>query len=141
MAQLRQLIIVGFIFGAISGCGGAGGSTSNNIPTDPTGGGSNNNNNNNGVTRSLSVTVTNNNYTPGATTVSRGSTVQWTWNACTGDSYSGEECTQHTVTFDDGPGSQMQDKGTFSRTFNTAGTYTYHCAVHGTAMSGKVTVE
>ena len=131
------LIFAGLFFG----CGGSGGSGGNsNIPTDPTGG-SSGGTNTGGTNRSLSVTVTNNTYTPGATTVSRGSTVQWTWNTCLGDGYSGSQCTAHTVTFDDGPTSQLQEEGSFSRTFTAAGTYKYHCSSHGTAMSGQVTVE
>jgi plastocyanin len=67
--------------------------------------------------------------------------VQWSWNTCSGDGYTIQECVQHTVTFDDGPTSPLQDKGSFSRTFNAAGTYKYHCTSHGLAMSGQVTVE
>jgi len=141
MAQLRQLLITGFFLAAGAACGGGGGSGGSNIPTDPTGGG--NNNNSGGVTHSLSVTVTSSGYTPGTTTVAKGSTVQWTWNTCTSDGYgsTGEQCVEHTVTFDDGATSVLQDKGTFSRTFDAAGTYTYHCKVHGIAMSGQVKVE
>jgi len=65
---------------------------------------------------------------------------QWTWNSCD-SGYGGEVCTAHTVTFDDGPSSELQDKGSYSRAFNTAGTYKYHCQVHGTAMSGSVVVD
>jgi plastocyanin len=152
MAQTRQIfsrarraalvVIAGLFFSSGAACGGGGGGSSggSNIPTDPTGG-SNSGGNTGGTNRSLSVTVANNTYTPGTTTVSRGSTVQWTWNTCTGDGYSQDECVQHSVTFDDGPTSQLQDRGTFSRTFNAAGTYKYHCTAHGLAMSGQVTVE
>lgn len=143
MAQIRQALITGLFVAATAACSGGGGSSGgSSLPTDPTGGGSNNGNNgNNGVNRTLSVTVTNNTFTPGATTITHGSTVQWTWNTCTGDGYSTESCVEHTVTFDDGPTSQLQDRGTFSRTFNTAGTFKYHCTVHGAAMSGEVKVE
>ncbi|HUQ19553.1 MAG TPA: plastocyanin/azurin family copper-binding protein [Gemmatimonadaceae bacterium] len=141
MGQLRRTLIVVLVVAASAACSGGGGSAAggSNLPTDP-GGGSNNGNN--GTNRTLSVTVTNNSFTPGATTITHGSTVQWTWNTCTGDGYgSTDACVEHTVTFDDGPTSQMQDRGTFQRTFNTAGTYKYHCAVHGAAMSGEVKVE
>lgn len=146
VAQLRPALIAGLFLCASVACGGSGGSSSgNNLPTDPTGGGSNNNNNNGGTSHSLSVTVTSTNYTPGVTTVAKGSTVQWTWNTCTTDGgyygSGGEQCVEHTVTFDDGATSELQEKGTFSRTFNSAGTYSYHCKVHGAAMSGQVRVE
>lgn len=144
MGQLRRALIAGIVLAASAACGSGGGGAaagSSNLPTDPTGGGSSNGNN--GVTRTLSVTVTNNTFTPASTTITHGSTVQWTWNTCSGDGYGSTDasCVEHTVTFDDGPTSQMQDRGTFQRTFNTAGTYKYHCAVHGTAMSGEVKVE
>jgi len=85
--------------------------------------------------------VENNHYSPANDSVGVGATLTWTWNSCTGDGYGGSTCTSHSVKFDDGPASNIQDGGTFSRMFATAGTYTYHCAVHGTAMSGKVIVH
>jgi len=87
------------------------------------------------------ISVTNNLFTPASKTISVGTAVQWAWNTCTGDSYSGQTCVLHSVTFDDGTASATQDQGTFSRTFTVAGTYNYHCAVHGTAMSGSITVQ
>ncbi|MGN6391288.1 MAG: cupredoxin domain-containing protein [Gemmatimonadales bacterium] len=78
------------------------------------------------------VTVGNNFYNPAQLTVAVGTTVTWQWAA--GD-------TTHSVTFDDGPTSNIQNSGTFQRAFGTAGTFTYFCKVHGRAvMSGTVTV-
>jgi plastocyanin len=74
-------------------------------------------------------------------TVAVGTTVQWAWNSCTGDAYSGQICVSHSVTFDDGTTSATQSQGTYNRMFGTAGTYPYHCSVHGTAMSGSITVQ
>jgi plastocyanin len=85
--------------------------------------------------------VTNNAFSPGTKTVAVGATVKWAWNSCTGGSYSGQTCTSHSVTFDDGTTSPTQDQGTFQRSFATAGTYNYHCVMHGTAMSGTITVQ
>src|SRR6185503_9813398 len=31
--------------------------------------------------------------------------------------------------------------GTYSHTFNTLGSYGYHCTIHGTGMAGTVTVS
>lgn len=87
------------------------------------------------------ISVTNNAYTPASDTVTVGTTVRWAWNSCSGNSYSGQTCVSHSVTFDDGVTSPTQDQGAFSRMFATAGTYNYHCAVHGTAMSGTITVK
>jgi plastocyanin len=90
----------------------------------------------------MSLTVSNNKYTPATDSVAAGSTLTWTWNSCTGDGYGGSMCTSHSVQFDDGvKSSEIQDSGTFSRTFASAGTYTYHCAVHGSAMSGTIIVK
>jgi plastocyanin len=120
---------------AACGGSGGGGSNQNNIPTDPSGGSKGT-----GGERTSSITVMNSSFSPNATTVARGTVVQWTWNSCD-SGYGGETCTAHTVTFDDGPSSELQDKGSYSRAFNTAGTYKYHCQVHGTSMSGSVVVE
>jgi plastocyanin len=88
------------------------------------------------------ISVTNNMFSPGTKTVAVGASVQWAWNTCTGDAYNGQTCVQHSVTFDDGSASSaLQDQGTFNKTFNTAGTFTYHCSVHGAAMTGSITVQ
>jgi plastocyanin len=145
-ARKFSAIVTTIIAAGIVACGGGGGSSKSNIPTDPTTGGTNNGGTGSTTTPSntLTVTVKNNEYTPGATTVAKGKTVQWTWDSCTSDPYgygTGSECTSHSVTFDDGVTSQVQDKGGFQRTFNAAGTYKYHCSVHGAAMSGEITVQ
>ncbi|MGI8546927.1 MAG: cupredoxin domain-containing protein [Gemmatimonadaceae bacterium] len=88
-----------------------------------------------------SVSVINNAYQPASLAVAAGAAVTWTWNTCFGDSYGGQSCVSHSVTFDDGTTSLTQQTGRFSRTFAIKGTYKYHCVVHGTAMSGTVTVS
>ena len=80
---------------------------------------------------SNAVSVGDNYFAPAATTVPAGTTVTWTWSGSV----------IHSVTFDDGTGSATQATGTFTRTFTAAGTYAYHCAVHGAAMSGSVKVQ
>jgi plastocyanin len=132
VAILAGLIIAGSAACGGSGGGGSGSNTPSNIPTDPSPGTDGN--------RTSSITVVNTSYSPIATTVSRGSIVQWTWNSCDAG-YGGDVCTAHTVTFDDGPSSQLQDHGSYSRMFDKAGTYKYHCQIHGASMSGSVTVE
>jgi plastocyanin len=122
------------VLAAAAGCGGS--------STAPSGGGNNNNGNpppppppNN------SVTVSNNYFSPATTTVPVGTTVTWTWDSCSGDGYGGQTCVAHTILFDDGPTSGSQSSGTWARTFTTAGTYSYHCSIHGTAMSGTIKVQ
>jgi hypothetical protein len=87
------------------------------------------------------ISVMNDSFTPDSMAVAVGAAVNWTWNTCTGDVYTGETCTAHSVTFDDGITSATQAKGTFSRSFSAAGNYNYHCSVHGAAMSGKIVVN
>ena len=79
------------------------------------------------------VVVDNNFFSPSAITILRGTTVTWEW---------APGASRHSVTFDDGESSAVRDAGTFSRTFDFAGTYTYYCTVHGRAvMSGAVEVR
>ena len=75
-----------------------------------------------GGTPSASVGIADFAYAPASITVKVGSTVTWT----------NRDSAAHTVTADDGSfGSKaIATGGTFSRTFLTAGTYTYHCAIH-----------
>jgi len=86
-----------------------------------------------GTTTTASVTVGDNFFSPVQDTVGLGGTVTWRWTGIN----------RHQVTFDDGaPGSDTLTTGTFSRTFNATGTYTYFCAVHGRAvMNGAVIVQ
>jgi plastocyanin len=116
---------------SLFGCGGGGGGNTTAPP-------------NNGVNTAPpadGISVSNNMFTPDTKTVAVGTAIKWAWNSCTGDAYNGQTCVSHSVTFDDGTTSPTQDQGTFSRTFNAAGTYNYHCSVHGTAMSGSITVQ
>jgi plastocyanin len=79
------------------------------------------------------VTVGNNVFTPATLNVDVGRTVTWIWDPGGVD---------HNVTFDDGsPGSATQSSGNFQRTFATAGSFAYHCTIHGAAvMHGVVNV-
>ena len=89
------------------------------------------------------ISVTNNAFSPSSKTVPVSTAVQWAWNSCTGgDPYGGgETCVSHGVNFDDGTNSPTQAQGSYSRTFTVAGVYNYHCAVHGPAMAGSITVQ
>ncbi len=121
---VRWLMCAGALWLTAS-CGGGNSGKSGYGPTGPTGG--------TGGTGSTSnaISVNDNSFSPSATTVPIGTTVTWTWNGRN----------PHDVTFNDGPKSDTQTSGTYSRTFSAAGTYNYHCTVHGTAMSGSVTVK
>ena len=68
----------------------------------------------------------------------------WTWDSCSGgDSYGmGQTCVGHSVVWDaDGASSGVRSAGTYQKLFPTAGSYAYHCSVHGQAMAGTVVVQ
>lgn len=124
-------VYVALAVASLCGCGGGGYSSTS--PTPPVG---------NTPPPVGGVSVTNNAFSPATKAVNVGTTVQWAWNSCTGDPYGGQTCVSHNVTFDDGVASPTQDRGTFNRTFGTAGTFNYHCTIHGAAvMAGSITVQ
>ena len=73
------------------------------------------------------VTVEDNDFDPSSLTVAPGASVVWAWAS---------GASTHNVTFDDGEASGNRSSGTYQRTFATAGTYPYHCTLHGSATSG-----
>jgi plastocyanin len=80
------------------------------------------------------VSISDNQFSPASLTVAKGAKVTWNWG--------GQNPHSVVATFD---GQSVQSptntgSGTFSFTFNTPGTYNYHCGVHGTAMSATITV-
>ena len=93
------------------GCGGGGGGGPASPPPSGGTGGT-------GGSTSADIKVQNNSFSPPSTTVPVGTTVTWTWNACTGDGYGGQACTDHSIVFDDGGRSSapLQSEGTFSST-------------------------
>jgi plastocyanin len=70
-------------------------------------------------------------FEPADLSVSVGTTVTW----------ENEGPTSHTVTADDGSfdSTPIVAGASFSHTFDTAGTFAYHCAIHP-EMTGTVTV-
>jgi plastocyanin len=140
MRQPRLLATAIVLAAALTACGGSSDSTYNSGPT--TNPGTTNPGGSTGA--SNSVVISDQAFNPGTVNVSVGTAVTWQWKDCPSDGYGGyATCVAHNITFDDGSNiaSATQSSGTFSRTFNTAGTYMYHCAIHGSAMSGQVTVK
>jgi plastocyanin len=78
------------------------------------------------------VTIESNSFNPASLTIKVGETVTWTNK----DSYA------HTVTSDNGAfdSGNIASGSTFSFTFDTAGTYSYHCSIH-TSMTAKIIVQ
>lgn len=108
----------------VAGACGGGGTTA---PT--TGGNTGGNTGGTGGGTSNSITVGDNFFNPSSTTVAVGATVTWTWS--TG--------TTHNVTFSDAS-SGDKSSGSYTRTFNKAGTYAYSCTIHP-GMNGTVVVQ
>jgi plastocyanin len=80
--------------------------------------------------RASNVSVEDNRFIPQQFSVATGGAVTWVWRGSN----------LHDVTFDDGPASVAQENGQYQREFSAAGTYRYHCTVHGLSMSGSVVV-
>jgi len=79
-------------------------------------------------------------YSPASVTIAAGGSVTWTWAA---------NSLSHSVHWLTAPGTLPSDSptmtsGTFTSpagSFNTPGTYTYECIVHGSLMTGQVIVQ
>jgi plastocyanin len=134
MSAVIRTAVLAFV--SLSACGGGSGGY-------PTGSGSQNppGGQQPPPSTTSAIAVENNRFNPAATTVTAATSVTWTWNACTDDPYGGRTCVDHNVTFDAGGGSATQSSGSYTRQFNTAGTFNYHCTVHGAAMTGQVVVR
>lgn len=113
---------------ALTACG------SYSAPTSPTG-------DNGGTPPPNTVIVGNDFFNPASLTVPAGTTVTWTWSTTAMD---------HNIVPDDGvtptgSGTPANYPKTYTFTFNSAGTFHYHCQVHGAAggvgMSGTVVVQ
>lgn len=140
MRQLRFVALAAAIV-MIAACGGSG-SSGGNLNTGP---GPNPTPTPTPTPSPNTVTLANLAFNPPSLNVSAGTTVTWNWNDCsdTGGYGGYGTCVSHSVVFDDGSGisSIVQGQGSFTRTFTTAGTYNYHCGIHGAAMTGKIIVS
>lgn len=79
------------------------------------------------------ISIANFSFTPSTVTIARGCSVAWTQTSTTKHT-----STSDTVLWDSGQLSQGQ---IFTRQFNTAGTFTYHCSFHPGTMAGTVIVN
>lgn len=110
--------------GALGACNGS---------TSPYGGGTGG-----GTPGANQVFMQNLAFNPTTRTVAVGTTVQWV----------NQDGVTHTVTKDSGPGAAFNQSlgggASFSVTFDSAGTYQYHCTIHGTpggGMHGTIVVQ
>ena len=76
------------------------------------------------------IEVRDNSFAPDSSEVAVGETV--TWDFSTADR-------PHDVMFDDQRGSAILEEGTWSTSFDEAGTYAYECTLHS-GMTGQITV-
>ena len=76
----------------------------------------------------------NNTQNPAVDTVAAGGTVTWTWVGAANHSVLSTGATSFTS-------STIKATGTYAFTFNTIGTYTYECGVHGSSMTGTIVVK
>ena len=132
-------ILIAFSFAALAACGGGYGTTY------PSGGGTGGVTGGGGgagggpvgaVTVGPGITFTsrhNGTVNDAVDTVAVGGAVTWTWSGT--DSHSVESV--GATTFASSP---VKNSGTYAVTFATPGTYRYQCAVHGSAMTGRVVV-
>lgn len=75
------------------------------------------------------VTIADMEFQNGTLTVEEGATVTWVWE---------DAPIEHNVVSDDFE-SPLQAEGTYTHTFEEAGTYEYHCSPHP-FMTGTITV-
>ena len=78
------------------------------------------------------VNIENFAFSPGTLTIKVGQTVTWT----------NKDSTSHTVTSDSGNeliSSTLSNSQTYTHTFNSVGTFNYHCSIH-TSMKASIIV-
>ena len=81
---------------------------------------------------SNAVSISDDRFTSPNIQVSAATTVTWTWAS---------NASQHSVSFADGTTSGNRGaNATFTRTFPSAGTFSYNCTLHS-GMNGTVTVK
>jgi len=114
---------------AASACGGSGdGTTAPPSGGTPPGGG---NNPPPAPAQTNQVAIGDDFFSPANIQVPVGTTVTWTWS---------NSATLHNVTFADGSTSgDKASSATFSKTFSSAGTFSYLCTLHN--MIGSVLVQ
>lgn len=87
------------------------------------------------------VNVVNNDFSPRNLTIAAGTTVVWTWPS---GSF-GHNVVPDNGTVPAGSGALRNGPSTYEFTFDTPGTYAYHCSAHGgpggIGMSGTITVQ
>jgi plastocyanin len=84
----------------------------------------------NGNPGAIEVWIQSNAFSPSNRTVSVGTTVTWT----------NKDAVAHTVTGTGWGSGNLAQNATFTHTFDTAGSYPYHCTIHP-SMTATITVQ
>jgi plastocyanin len=105
--------VILFLSLVLSGCGYSTSSTSQVTTNQPN-----------------TVIIKNLAFNPASMTIAAGSEVTFTNN----------DSTTHTVTFDSFQSGNVAPGGSFKHTFDSAGTFGYHCSIHP-SMQGTITVQ
>jgi plastocyanin len=83
--------------------------------------------------KETSVEIKNFSFSPAEITINKGDTIVWQNN----------DSASHTITSDSGnelDSGTIPSNGKYSHTFNSTGTFDYHCSIHA-SMIGKVIVK
>ncbi|MDD5162615.1 MAG: cupredoxin family copper-binding protein [Candidatus ainarchaeum sp.] len=86
-----------------------------------------------GGNNSNTIEISNFSFSPSEITIKKGETVAWI----------NKDSAKHSIVSDSGSelnSTLLATNETFSHTFNSSGTFGYHCTVHA-SMKGKVIVE
>lgn len=118
--SLAALIFISLIFGL--SCSKS--NTSNGYTNNPPAGGATGN----------TISISGMTFSPASKTVAKGTVVKWTNN----DSYAHTATSNDGVSFDSG---NIAGGGSYSYTATTAGTFDYHCTIHGATMAGTLIVS
>jgi len=119
-----------------SGDTGGGGDTNNTTGDNTTGDNTTGDNTTSNETSTLvehSVNITDSAFDPSVLNITVGDNVTWT----------NQGSMTHTVTSDGGEftdSSDLANGDTYTVTFDTAGTYTYHCNYHNSSMTATINV-
>jgi plastocyanin len=89
------------------------------------------------------INIGDDSFFPTKLSISKGPTVRWTNNGREGHSVNANPGTQKCKPLSGAPFDPptVNTGGIFERTFNNAGTFTYHCEIHGCQMKGTITVH
>jgi plastocyanin len=133
MPRLRHIALIGVTAAALAACGSSGGNGSPSGSSGSGGGGTASACQPTNQSGGTAVTIANFAYSPATVQAKVGQPITWTNN----------DTASHGAILDDDAActtGSFGQGGSGSLVFSAAGTYTYHCPVHGSSMKGTITV-